>query len=252
MDLDITQVWKAVSQRLIPLVLCVILVVALTGVASFYLIPPEYEATAKLLVQDKQPESSFVSRDLLMNRELVTTYAEIITSNQIVENVIQRLQLDTTVEKLVKQIRIRSSEDSLIFSVVVRDHEYRRAAMIVNGLAETFQSRLGSIMLVDNVSILDPAKVEYDPLPVRPKPFVNMAVAAVLSIFMFVLITVCMELTNNTIRTEEEAEKILGLPVLGVMGVYNQKTRKKYKAKQETEGGVAYEEGENPQAGLSG
>lgn len=252
MDLDLSHLWRAVSQRLIPLIISIIVVGLLTGAVSFYLIKPEYEATAKLLVQDKQTETPVASRDLLVNRDLLATYAEIMTSNQIVEDVISRLQLSTTVEELVKKIRIKSTAESLIFSVIVQDEEYQRAALIVNGLAETFQLKLNSIMKVDNVSILDPAKVDVESLPVRPKPFLNMAVASVLTLVMFILITVFMELTNNTIRTEEEAEKILGLPVLGVMGTYSQKARKKYKPKQETEGGANYEEGENPQTGLSG
>lgn len=153
------------------------------------MLKPEYEATATILVQSQNLENQNMYNDIMANQKLVKTYAEIIKSRQIAEDVIQHLQLDVTTEELLEKVR----NESLVTSITVTDQNPEKAALIANSFAESFYNNIHSIMKVDNVSILDEAKWESAPKPVRPKPLVNMAIALVLGLMVGVGLALLLE-----------------------------------------------------------
>src|SRR5699024_1667483 len=55
------------------------------------------------------------------------------------------------------------------------------------------------------------------PQPVAPKPLLNIAIAIVLGGMVGVGIAFLLEYLDNTIRSDEDIEKQLGLPILGVI-----------------------------------
>ncbi|UFJ42498.1 Wzz/FepE/Etk N-terminal domain-containing protein [Brevibacillus humidisoli] len=225
MDLSIAQLWKALLQRWVYMLVWCGLAVAATGLISLYLIEPEYEATTKLIVQGESIESVDYSQ-LLSNRELLTTYGEVMRSNQIAEDVIRRIGLSISPEELLEKLRIHSSDQSLIVTVSARDRDYGQAVVIANAFAQSFLDNIHQIMKVGNVTILDPAREKAIVEPVRPRPLLNMALALVVGIVLFSLFVLYQELINNTIRSEEEAEQLLGLPILGVIADHHLNTGK--------------------------
>ena len=78
-------------------------------------------------------------------------------------------------------------------------------------------------MNVDNVSILSKADFEGTPSPVNPNPVLNMAIAFVVGLMVGVGLAFLLEYLDNTIKTEEDIEKVLGVPVLGTIAVIEDK-----------------------------
>jgi len=98
---------------------------------------------------------------------------------------------------------------------------------IANGIAATFQQEIKTIMSVDNVQILAEAKVPAVPSPVKPKPYLNIAIAFVVGLMASVGIIFLLEYLDNTIKTEQDVEQILGLSVLGAIATIDYKTEDK-------------------------
>lgn len=243
MDIEISDVWKIMKRRFLMILAFIIVSLTATGLISFYLIQPEYEGTAKLLIQSQNTNNQNVYDDVETNQNLITTYGEIIKSNRIAEDVINRLSLNITSKELLEQVKVHATEESLITSVTVRDHDPDRAVAIANGFAQSFYNNLDAIMKVDNVSILDEAKLPANPIPVRPKPYLNMSVAFVLTLVVGVCLALLMEFLDRTVKTEENIEELLGLPVLGVVVHFNGKKKKKKakRKKKEQLGGTIIE-----------
>jgi capsular polysaccharide biosynthesis protein len=65
----------------------------------------------------------------------------------------------------------------------------------------------------DNVKVVDKAKVPSS--PVKPRPLMNIAIAGVLGIMVGLGIIFLIEYLDNTIKTPDDVQKYLGLPVLG-------------------------------------
>lgn len=66
-----------------------------------------------------------------------------------------------------------------------------------------------------SVLLVSPAAAPAN--PVKPNARLNIAVAAVLGLMVAVVLSFIMEMLDNTIRTAGDAEKRLGLPVLGTV-----------------------------------
>jgi capsular polysaccharide biosynthesis protein len=218
MEFELGDIAKLFRRRLLFISALTLFSVMAIGYYSFYVIKPDYEATATLLVQsDNGGEKSQVN-DIVANQKLVITYGEIIKSNRIAAEVIHRLHLKLPVEQLLSQIKIRTNGESLLTTLIVTDHDPKQAVTIANTFAAAFNDNLGTIMHVNNVLILDEAKISDHPKPVNPKPLLNIAVAFILSILTSVGISVWLELSHKTVKNSKDIRHDLQLPVLGVVG----------------------------------
>lgn len=73
--------------------------------------------------------------------------------------------------------------------------------------------------------IVEHAKLD-SPGPIKPKPFLNMAIAVLLGFFVPVSVIYLREITNNKVRTKEELQNLSSIPLLGMIArnddsVYN-------------------------------
>lgn len=100
-------------------------------------------------------------------------------------------------------------------NVTSTDTDPEMAVDIANTVVETFKEKIPDILDVDNVSVLSPAQLKADPSPVSPRPKLNIAIAIVLGGMVGIGLAFLLEYMDNTVRTEDDVEKKLGLPVFG-------------------------------------
>ena len=93
------------------------------------------------------------------------------------------------------------------------------AASIANTTAEVFKKEIVTIMNVDNVSILAEATVGENQAPIKPQPLLNIAIALVVGLMAGVGLAFLLEYLDNTVKNEQDIEKLLGLPVLGTIAM---------------------------------
>jgi capsular exopolysaccharide synthesis family protein len=87
------------------------------------------------------------------------------------------------------------------------------------------ETGLTGLLRTNNVRILDSAKPNAN--PVRPRTTFNVLVAAVLGLLLGVAATIVIEALDNTVKTQEQVEAILGVPVLGVVPVIGENADRK-------------------------
>lgn len=228
MDFDILEVWRLIKKRLIIIVLCTLVMASITAWLSFYVITPVYEATSKLIIQSQVASNQMMYDDVITNQMLVKTYSEIIKSNKIAEDVILRLGLTLTPEQLLKKVTTKSTDESLITSIIIRDSDPRTAVMIANAYAQSFYENINEIMKIDNVSILDVAKLAYVPKPILPKPYMNIAISIFLTLVVSILLILFLASIDRKIKWQIDVVEILDIPVIGVIP-RNPKRVKRYK-----------------------
>ncbi|MDQ0339448.1 capsular polysaccharide biosynthesis protein [Caldalkalibacillus uzonensis] len=216
-ELDLRELFAILSKRLPLIGIITAVAILVSGLVSYFVITPQYEATAEILVNQSRPGSEINQGDIRTNLELMNTYQVVIKSPRILELVIERYNLDKTFNELNEQINVSAVRDSQVMSVSVTDPSPEQAAFIANAVAETFQREIVNLMNVDNVHIMAEAKLPDKPTPVKPKPLLNMAIAGVVGLMTAVGLAFLLEYLDNTIKTEQDVERILGLPVLGTI-----------------------------------
>jgi capsular polysaccharide biosynthesis protein len=187
-----------------------------SGVISYFVLTPIYQSSTQILVnQSNNEKAGPVYNEMQANLQLINTYNVVLKSPAILELAIEELQLNKTVAELTKQITVSSEKNSQVIVLTVQDTDPTLARDIANTIVAVFQEEVGKIMNVANVSILAKAEVSENVSPVKPRPTLNMVIAFVVGLMTSVGITFLLEYLDNTLKSEQDIEKVLGLPVLG-------------------------------------
>lgn len=217
MELDLKEYIQIIVKRL-PIIIALTLFAALlSGLISFFLLEDIYQASASIIVSNKKDEVNI--NDLNMSRSLVDTYSEIATSYSVLKDVQEALQADISTEELASKISVSGVGDTEIIKILVEDKDPETAALIANTLAVIFRARVKELLLLDNVQIMDEARIPT--APIKPRPLFNIIIAAFIGLMVGLGIVFLMEYIDNTIKTPEDVERYLGLPVIGSIPSYD-------------------------------
>lgn len=217
--ISLKELLETLKKRLVMIILITMTAGLISGVVSYFFITPIYQASTQILVNQAKSEqqSLYSPSEVQTNLQLINTYNVIIKSPAILDKVIVQLGLDMTASQLNGKITVGSEKDSQVVNISVQDPDANMAAKIANKTAEVFQTEIVKIMSVDNVSILAKATVVDNQSPIKPQPVMNVAIAIVVGLMAAVGLAFLLEYFDNTIKNEQDIEKILELPILGVI-----------------------------------
>ncbi|MEW6242824.1 MAG: Wzz/FepE/Etk N-terminal domain-containing protein [Bacillota bacterium] len=214
LEIDLREYLRVLKKRWWVLAMIIVVAVGTSAILSFFVLPPVYSASVTLIVIGKEtPIVDYTT--VMLHRQLVKTYREIAKSRTVMEKVISDLDLDFTVAEFQNKVKVDTVRDTEILKIEAEDTDPRIAVVIVQAVAQAFIDQVRSIMRVENVEIIDPPLEPI--LPVRPRPKLNLAIAGVLGLMIGVLVVFLLEYLDNTIKTPEDVQRYLNLPVLGVI-----------------------------------
>lgn len=213
--ISIKDIFKTLKKRWKLIMLLTLIAALISGTISYFLLTPVYQSSTQILVNQKQSENQLDSTQIRSNIDMINTYSVIIKSPAILEKVIDEIKLDQSVDQLSQKITINSQENSQVFSLTVQDSNPAKAVEIANTVSSIFQKEIKDIMNVDNVSVLAKAEIKENPTPVKPNPLLNIAIAIVVGLMAGIGLAFLLEYMDNTIKDEDDIERLLELPILG-------------------------------------
>lgn len=222
--ISLQELFKTIKKRLGMIVLLTVLAITIAGAVSFLFLTPIYETSTQILVnQEKTDAATAINQNIQADLQLINTYSVIIKSPAILDQVENQLNLGLTIEKLNEKITVATAEESQVVNITVQDPNPQVAVDIANKTANVFQEEIQELMSVDNVSILSPAVLKENPAPVAPNPIMNMAIAAVIGLMLGVGIAFLLDYLDTTMKTDQDIEDILGIPLLGIVSPIQEK-----------------------------
>ena len=197
-------------------ILCVVCVAAST-VYSFFIAKPVYQAETTLIVKTEKTEgtNTVTSDQIKTTQQLAITYGEIIKSRKVLDDVIKNLDLDESYGQLSGKISVSTVSDTQIIKVSVQDTNKSNAAKIANEIPKVFAKEAIRIADANGVEVIDKAQTPVN--PVSPNKKMNILIAGVLGVMIGLFIIILIEFLNTKIKTPQDIEKELGLPLLGVI-----------------------------------
>jgi len=227
MEIDLLSFLKLLRKRLWVILLFVLVATVLVALFTRYYVQPVYEASVKMIVNKANEREGSPNLDLEsvnVNIKLIDTYKEVIKSTAIMDVVVNRLpeyKLNST--DLIKNVKISSVNETQVMTLSIEQPSYEQAATIVNTISAVFKQQIPSIMNIDNVLILNEAKLT-DKVPMsKPNLQLNIAVGFIISFVIITAIVVLIEHLDDTIRSEEDIEDVLGVPTLAMVARLNRK-----------------------------
>jgi capsular polysaccharide biosynthesis protein len=207
-----------IVKRLWIIILVPVLAAGVSAIITSFAMEPVYESTATLYVINKayDPQTPVGYNDILVARQLIKDYRELVTSKSVTKAVIQELELvGMTAAKLADKISVGFKSDTSVFEIKVQDQDPVRAMNIANKTSELFIKKAAGIMQVENISIVDYA--EAPDFPISPKPLSNILAAFIAGLLAVLGIVFFLEYMDDTVRDLYEVENDLKLKVLGII-----------------------------------
>lgn len=222
-EINLRTVFGIIKKRILLIISLVILAAVIAGAATIYFVTPIYQTSTQILINSEQSETMPITNmDIQTNLQLINTYSVIIKTPFILDQVIERLGLDANAEELTNKITVDSASESQVINISVRDENAAEAVKVANMTATVFQAEIEELMNVDNVNILSTATLSENPEPVEPNLIMNIAAAAAGGLILGLGIAFLLAFLDTTVKSEEDIEELLGLPILGVVSPMNE------------------------------
>lgn len=176
-----------------------------------------YTANTRMYVLNRSSEAYISSSDYSVSSYMIKDYEVLITGQNVTDEVIKRLNLDISTGKLTSMISVKSVDNTRVLQIGVVDTDPKRAADIANCVREVASEQIKEIVNVEAVNLVYEAKVPLHKS--GPSLVKNTALAAIFGVVLCVGVLTVIYALDDSIRTEEDVERYLGLSVLGVVPV---------------------------------
>lgn len=241
MELEVKDYVRILRKRLVLIVSITLVCTLAAGLISYFVLSPVYEASTKIIVKSNE-QTGITQLDINAinsNLKLIDTYKEVIKTPAIMDAVAaQHPEFNMTPEELIRKVRVSSVNNTQVMTLVIQDGDYNKAAKMVNAISEVFKLEIPKIMKVDNITILNQAKLKDDPVPVKPNKVMNTAIAFLLGLFVSVGLAFLLEFLDDSVKTEADIEALLGLPTLAAIARLKPEDYKTQASEQQVKAGV--------------
>ena len=179
-----------------------------------FVLTPRYQASVNLIVNSRQDGNASITSDNINSaRNLIDTYAVIIKSNLVLNDVIQRMGLDMTYSQLADSITVGSVNSTQIMAITVTNENPGLAGKIAQTIAEVAPDVI--VEKVEAGSCKAVSDVEIGTTPVYPQTKKTTLLCALAGMVAACALLVVSHLLHNYIVDDEDVQKKLDLPVLG-------------------------------------
>lgn len=225
--IDLRDYGRLLLKRIWIVVLCVVLLGATTFIYTKVAVDPLYEARISVYVNNSsQKGSSYVSSsDLAVARVLAETYVNIIQSDRVLDQVIQKTGLNLNAGQLRSLITAEPVNETEMFNVVVTTTNPQVSADLANVIAEVAPGVISEIIEGSSAKIIDFAKVPEQPS--SPSAGRNAIIGAFLGLVLAIAMVFLELILDTRIQDEEDLMRISTMPVLGSIPDMNETTNKK-------------------------
>ena len=216
--IDLREYFFILKKKMWIIVLSAVICGVISGLVSFYVLKPVYEANTTLIVNkevENETTQMTTSDDLNFVQKLALTYGEIIKSRSVITSTIDKLNLDMTYEDLSEAVSITNVENTQIIKISVKNENPRVASTICNTIPEIFSTEVQRIVKASGTEVIDKAAVPEE--PIKPNKKMNILIATVLGAMVSVFVIFLRESLNTKIKEPKDIEEKLGLPVFGVV-----------------------------------
>ncbi len=200
----------------------IILLLAVIAAVSAYgfskLQTPIYRSTVTLSAVPSRPADWGQTQAI---KSLLRNYVQQMQSPALVQPVIDKLQLDVAPPKFLSQVSFNAAEDTMTIAIEARHPLPAVAAKMAQTLAETFvtvHEQENQLLDQRDRIIVKIYNNATSPDIFSPKTSVNVLAGGILGALIGLVIVFVLEwLESDIIRTSEDAERYLGVTVLGAI-----------------------------------
>lgn len=185
----------------------------LMGVISLVAMKDTYTASTSMYIlakTDDQAGGSASYSDLSASQMLSNDIATLLDSDSVKEGAAKQLGLDNLDDY---KVSVTSESTTRVITLSVTGTDAEDTAKVANAMATSVSTVAQNVDAAKSINVIDKAKTPD--IPSGPKRTLYVAVAFLAGLFAAVAFVVLADMLNTRIRSAEEAEELLGIPVVG-------------------------------------
>lgn len=221
--ISLREIFSLLKKRLGLIIAAAFIGLGIASVVTFFVLTPQYSSRTQLVVTTPQnANSNITSNDVNVNLQMINTYTDMITSDNVLEKVRLTLEenygYDFSRGELKESLEIvQPTTNSLMFYIQSTMDDPVEAQDIANVTSETFQEVAVDVLnsAIDQISIMSTAVAETT--PVSPNNKLNLALGAVIGLMLGVGLAFLLELLDRTIKESRFITDSLEFTILGVV-----------------------------------
>ncbi len=215
-EFDISEFLKFFLSKIKYIIVAVFIFLVLGFFYVKFIVTPMYHSSITLiLTSNTNQNAASLQSDINLNKNLVTTYSEIVKSRSVLQQVIDNLYLNETVGELSQGINVSSVENTEIIKIEVSADDNKKAQLIATSIAEVFTKEIQKIYNLTNISVIDKASLETAPYNINYKK--QLLVAGGLGFVLSITVILLAFYFDTSIKSSKDIEEKLNLPVIGTV-----------------------------------
>ena len=222
-EIDLKELFTFIKTKIGLLITITALVCLIGCIYGLVIQTPMYKSDTTVILSSSN--STLTQTDLNINKNLVNTYAEIDKSRRVLDQVIEELGLDISYEELHSKISVSAVNNTEIIKITVEDKDAIKAKNIANSTAKHFTAEVVKLYNMNNVDVLDEAieaNTPYNINIVKQTAIYFIIGLVIASGVLFVIFYF-----DRTIKSIEQVEQKIKLPILGGVQELNKGVKKK-------------------------
>ena len=227
----------ALLDKIHYIVLCFLIGAVIMNAYSYFLVRPTYKSTAKMYVVSAS-KNSVVDLDALnIGTSLTADYEQLMLSYPVLEQVINKLNLDMDSDTLAKMITLENPTDTRILNINVVSTDPKSARDIANTLMDVSVDYLPKTMSTNAPNVAQKAKLaDHKDGPSYTK---YTMIGALAGAFLYCMYLVVKYLMDDTIHTADDMEKYFDIVPLAVIPDVSELASEKQQKKEKLEKGFS-------------
>ena len=236
-EIDLIDLAWTLLDKIHYIVLCFLIGAVIMNAYSYFLVRPTYKSTAKMYVVSAS-KNSVVDLDALnIGTSLTADYEQLMLSYPVLEQVINKLNLDMDSDTLAKMITLENPTDTRILNINVVSTDPKSARDIANTLMEVSVDYLPKTMSTNAPNVAQKAKLaDHKDGPSYTK---YTMIGALAGAFLYCMYLVVKYLMDDTIHTADDMEKYFDIVPLAVIPDVSELASEKQQKKGKLEKGFS-------------
>lgn len=162
-EIDILDFFRYFLSKIYIVIILLVVTLIVGNIYIFNFKTPLYKSNTTIILVSEKQEKDYTQSDINLNKNLVTTYSNIIKSKKVLNEVIKDLNLDYSYSKLYNEVNVSSVDNTEIIKISVSDSNPILAMQIADFIVPIFSREVERIYGIENVSVVDTAEISKAP-----------------------------------------------------------------------------------------
>lgn len=236
-EIDLKEIIGVFWEKKVTIILLMAIFMVIGFIYSSFFVVPKYAASTTLVLaqSSSKEDGTITTNDITLNSKLISTYSGLLESSKVTRQVITNLGIDDSEASIKNNVSVSAETGTDIIKITVKNTDPEKAADIANEMAVVFAEEVKRLYGMDNINTLDIAEPSEAPSNVNLTKTIIIfgVIGAVIGVgYVFVLF-----MLDNSIKSSEDIEKAMDIPVLANIPVYETDTKIGTRSSKNSKGG---------------